>query len=424
MKTLFILHVLICSLLHAHVFSLEGKLPNGLSYFIHQNPASKKKISIDFIVRTGSLTENEQERGFSHLVEHAIGNELEFKGDKITDPLCALWDLSAPEFNALTSYQYTQYHLEISLAIPNGFQEGLKTISSIFAPFSETTFLASKEEVLKEILEIEINPAKKWDKEKIGHEYPLYKTQHPLGDPACISRASNQELQTFFKKWYQPQHCALVIVGNVDPSTTLELIHNYFDSIPAANTCAQLEMASEYFPEGFEIYLDKNLDQIVLTLVKPLPEHDDLAFSLWILALNNHLQAYLSNYHPQLDSISHPKLLRIQINLLQPDVLKGAYELSDALSLFEEKKMSLEEFNFYKAYVKQALQQELQNDLYLSRFYRDRFINNSDCELLSPSTINDLSIERFYEITRDMSIFPRAVLATNKTSFEGGCHDY
>ncbi|MBP7073851.1 MAG: insulinase family protein [Rhabdochlamydiaceae bacterium] len=423
MKILFILHVLICSLLPTQAFSLEGKLPNGLSYFIHQNPSSKKKISIDFIVRGGSLAENEKERGFSHLVEHSIGNGLEFKGVKITDPLCPLWDLSAPEFNVFTSYQFTQYHMEISLAIPDGFQEGLKTISSIFTPFSEANFLTSREEVLKEILEIETTPSKKWDKEKIGCEYPLYKNQHPLGDSSCITAASKEELHDFFKKWYQPQNCAIIIVGNVDSSATLQLLENSFGSIPITNTLASTEKPSEYLPEGLEIYYDEKLDQIELTLIKTIPELDYLTFSLWTLALNNHLQAYLPNYNPRLEIISHPKLFRIKIYLSQHDLLKGAYDLSDALSSYEEKKMALEEFNFYKAYIKEALQHEIQNDLYLSRFYRDLFVNESSNELLSPDAIDALSLEQFHEITRNMCVFPRAVLATNKTSFEGDSHD-
>ncbi len=421
MKIFFILHILICCLLPSHAFPLSGKLPNGLSYFIHQNPASKKKISIDFIVRGGSLSEDVKERGFSHLAEHYVGNALEFKGVKITDPLCPLWDLSAPEFNAFTSYQFTQYHLEISLAIPDGLQEGLKTISSILLPFPDTNFLASKEEILKEILEIETTPSKKWDKERIGHEYPLYKTQHPLGDASCISAAMKEALHAFLKKWYQPHHCALIIVGNVDPSTALQLLENSFGSIPITETLAHVESPPTYLPEGFEIYFDNKLDQIEMTLLKPA--QDNLAFSLWTLTLNHHLQTHLPNFSPRLDLISHPKLLRIKIIFNPDDLPQGAYDFSNALTSFEEKKMGLEEFNFYKALIKEALQHELQNDLYLSSFYRDLFIDDSSRELFSPDAIDALSLETFYEITRGMSVFPRAVLATSQTSFAGGSRD-
>lgn len=421
MKILFILQVLFCSLIPYQLFSIEGKLPNGLTYFIHQNPASKKKISIDFIVRGGSLAENEHEKGFSHLVEHSIGNELEFMEVKITDPFCPLWDLSAPEFNAFTSYQFTQYHMEISLAIPGGLQEGLKTISSIFT--SEINFHASKEETIQEILEIETTPSKKWDKEKIGYEYPLYKSQHPLGDISCISAASEEELHAFFKKWYQPYNCAIIIVGNVDPSATLMMIHNYFDLIPPTQTPTVIEKTKDYLPEGFEIYVDKDLSQITLSFVKPIQDLHDLTFSLWLLALNTHLQTYLSNYHPQLEVISHPKLLRIQINPLEHDLTKSAYELSETLNAFEDKKMGLEEFNFYKAHIKQALHHLLQNDLYLSCFYRDLFVNESNKALISPHSIDDLSLEKFHETTRNMCVFPRAILATSQTSFEGDSHD-
>ena len=141
---------------------ISGQLHNGLTYYIHHDPHAKKHTSLDFIVRAGSLDEQEDERGFSHLIEHDISNKIQFKGKKIVDERCAIWDSTCPQIGAVTSYVFTQYHLEISRALPGGLEEGLLGFFNVLSQCSldQQCLQDAKNEVLQEFdLPARANPA-------------------------------------------------------------------------------------------------------------------------------------------------------------------------------------------------------------------------------------------------------------------------
>jgi len=208
----------------------SGQLLNGLTYFIHHNPLSKKHISLDFVIKVGPLDEQEDEKGFSHLIEHSLGHNMEFKGKKITDLRCQIWDFSSPNIEALTTYDFTQFHFDISLAIPQALEETLLGMAKPLSPFflDEPYLRSMKDEILEELDEIELSPVESWKRWKITQEYPQYRDKHPQGTQETISQASVEKLHQFYEKKYQPHRMALIIMGNVDLQRTKELIEKNF----------------------------------------------------------------------------------------------------------------------------------------------------------------------------------------------------
>src|SRR5258707_13462638 len=47
-----------------------AKLPNGLTYFIRQNPRPAQRVSMRLAVKAGSLFEADDQRGLARLIEH------------------------------------------------------------------------------------------------------------------------------------------------------------------------------------------------------------------------------------------------------------------------------------------------------------------------------------------------------------------
>ena len=83
-KILFIFLILLISPVKSeNVFPLDpainyGKLENGLTYYIRENSTPKDKVVMRLFIKTGSVMEEEHQRGLAHLIEH-----MAFNGYKI-----------------------------------------------------------------------------------------------------------------------------------------------------------------------------------------------------------------------------------------------------------------------------------------------------------------------------------------------------
>ena len=55
----------------------QGKLDNGMSYFIRENGEPKNRIQLRLVVKTGSCMEEDDQKGVAHFVEHLCFNGSE-----------------------------------------------------------------------------------------------------------------------------------------------------------------------------------------------------------------------------------------------------------------------------------------------------------------------------------------------------------
>ncbi len=51
-----------------------GKLSNGLTYYLKQNPKPEKRLLLQLAVNAGSVNENDSQQGLAHFVEHMCFN--------------------------------------------------------------------------------------------------------------------------------------------------------------------------------------------------------------------------------------------------------------------------------------------------------------------------------------------------------------
>jgi zinc protease len=91
-----------------------GTLPNGLRYAVRQNKLPAGQVSIRVRIDAGSLHEEDNERGWAHLVEH-----MAFRGSKSFGDREAryIWQTLGASFgsdtNASTSPTQTVYQLDL-----------------------------------------------------------------------------------------------------------------------------------------------------------------------------------------------------------------------------------------------------------------------------------------------------------------------
>jgi zinc protease len=63
----------------------------------------------------------------------------------------------------------------------------------------------------------------------VAHPYGI----PTIGWPSDIESWRIDDLKNFFKTYYAPNNCTLILVGNVEPKATIELARKYFEPIPA-----------------------------------------------------------------------------------------------------------------------------------------------------------------------------------------------
>ena len=78
-KFLIFLFLTISPLQAENIFPLDpaityGKLDNGLTYYIRENSTPKDKVSMRLFIKSGSMMEEDHQRGLAHLLEHMAYN--------------------------------------------------------------------------------------------------------------------------------------------------------------------------------------------------------------------------------------------------------------------------------------------------------------------------------------------------------------
>ncbi len=85
-----------------------GKLDNGLTYYVRENPEPDDRAEIWLLVDAGSNQEDDDQQGLAHFVEHMAFNGTEnYPRQKLIDYLESTGMRFGPDINAYTSFEET-----------------------------------------------------------------------------------------------------------------------------------------------------------------------------------------------------------------------------------------------------------------------------------------------------------------------------
>ncbi len=223
----------------------EGKLDNGMSYFIRENSEPKNRIQLRLVVKAGACMEDDDQKGIAHFVEHMCFNGTEnFEKSAIVDYFESIGMAFGPEVNAETSFEQTVYMLEL----PADDIEMLKTSILVLHDWaSAVTFDA--EEIEKErgvIIEewrmrMQGVQGRITDKEiSVLLKDSRYADRLPIGDMDVIKNISRERIVDFYKKWYRPENMAVVAVGDIEAAVLENAIKEIMGEIPASDKKSKL----------------------------------------------------------------------------------------------------------------------------------------------------------------------------------------
>lgn len=207
-----------------HYFTLE----NGLKVLINPDK-TVPKVSVQLWYNVGSKDELNGEKGLAHLLEHMI-----FKGTKTLSEsdINLITQKLSGYTNAFTSYDYTGYMFDFP---KHHWQSALSMLSDCMSncTFDEDMLQSELKAVIQELKMYKDNYSSSLIETMTGTIFADHPYHNPIiGYKQDLWSISREGLLAFYKKYYNPQHATLVVVGDVDPEKALEDIKAYFEQIP------------------------------------------------------------------------------------------------------------------------------------------------------------------------------------------------
>ena len=208
------------------------KYANGLTVLLHEDD-SDPLVHVNITYHVGSAREEPQRSGFAHFFEHMM-----FQGSAHVDDEehFRIVTEAGGDLNGSTSNDRTNYFQ----TVPSNQLE-----TALWLEADRMGFLL--EAVTQEKFEIQRSTVKNERGQNVenrpyGRVYEkllaaLYPNGHPyswpvIGYPEDLDAATLEDLKHFFLRWYGPNNATLIIAGNIDESSALEMVDKYFGSIP------------------------------------------------------------------------------------------------------------------------------------------------------------------------------------------------
>ena len=251
---LFLLSVLPVSLSAQNVVQdasiRQGKLKNGLTYYIRHN--DKEAGLADFYIaqRVGSILEEPRQRGLAHFLEHMAFNGTKHfpgKGKKLgIVPWCETIGVKfGANLNAYTSVDQTVYHIGSAPIKREGIIDSCLLVLNDWSQF----ILLEDKEIDKERGVIH----EEWRNRRTGmamqrmmenvmpkiYKGTKYEDSLPIGNMDIVDHFPYKDLRDYYQKWYRPDLQAIVVVGDFDVDQMEQKIQKLFGKIKAHKNPAE-----------------------------------------------------------------------------------------------------------------------------------------------------------------------------------------
>lgn len=204
--------------------SIEGiseyRLANGLRVLLFAD-ASKPTVTVNLVYGVGSVDENYGETGMAHLLEHLL-----FKGTPNHPDISGEMKKRGIDFNASTSMDRTNYFSSFP-ANPATLQWvlAMEADRMVHSNIAKTDLDSEMTVVRNELESGENNPVgvllqRIRSSAYLWHNYG----NSTIGARSDVEGVPIENLQAFYRRWYQPDNATLIIAGRIDPASTLQQI--------------------------------------------------------------------------------------------------------------------------------------------------------------------------------------------------------
>ncbi|NRR31003.1 insulinase family protein [Oxalobacteraceae bacterium] len=206
----------------------EYRLPNGLKVLLFPD-ASKPTVTVNVTYLVGSRHENYGETGMAHLLEHML-----FKGTPRHRAIPKDFAERGMEFNGTTSYDRTNYY-EVFQASKDNLKWALDMEADrmVHSTVARKDLDSEMTVVRNEYESGENGPFEVLMKrmQSVAYDWHSY-GRSTIGNRSDIENVRIENLQAFYRTYYQPDNAVLLVAGKFDPAQTLAWISKSFGVIP------------------------------------------------------------------------------------------------------------------------------------------------------------------------------------------------
>jgi zinc protease len=261
---------------------VEHTLANGLKVLLLREPRAPI-ITLQVWYRVGSRNEALGKTGISHLCEHMM-----FKGTAKYGPKYFSREVQkvGGTDNAFTSRNYTAYfetgpkdQLRHWLEMEADRMRGINV--------DEKTFETEKKVVIEERrMRTEDDPVNFMQEAAMAATFEAHPYQWPIiGWLHDIESISLDDYRTYYHRYYLPNNCTLVVVGDIDPKEALAQIEATFGALPAGPEPPKVtaQEPKHFGPRRVEVHRQAQFPSLLMNYHVPNWENPE-AYPLELLA--------------------------------------------------------------------------------------------------------------------------------------------
>ena len=241
-----------------------GKLENGLTYYIRHNDKPADRAEFYLATDVGAFQEEDDQDGLAHFLEHMCFNGTKnFPEKKLLDWLQNIGAEFGRNINASTGFEQTQYMLN---NIPITRESVIDSCLLVLHDYShyvncEQEEIDAERGVILEERRTRRDAGWRIFEKSLPYYYgdTPYSRRTLIGGEEQLKTFKRESLINFYRKWYNPDMQAVIVVGDFDVDMMEGKIKSTFGSIPAPEVPTQ----------KIEYKLPGNVEPIVAILTDP-----------------------------------------------------------------------------------------------------------------------------------------------------------
>ena len=218
-----------------------GKLENGLTYYIRHNSQPAQRAEFYLATNVGAYQEEDDQDGLAHFLEHMCFNGTKnFPDKKLLEYLQSIGAEFGRNINASTGFEQTQYMLNNIPIIREGIIDSCLLVLHDYAHY--VTCAPEEIDAERGVIVEERRSRRDANWRIFERMLPYYfgdtkmARRTLIGGEEQLKTFKYESLTNFYRKWYNPDMQAVIVVGDFDVDMMEQKIKNTFSSIPAPET--------------------------------------------------------------------------------------------------------------------------------------------------------------------------------------------
>jgi zinc protease len=263
----------------------EYRLSNGLRVLLFPDP-SKPTITVNITYLVGSRHENYGETGMAHLLEHLL-----FKGTPRHPAIDQEFNQRGVRYNGTTWLDRTNYFEMFQASDDNlAWAIELEADRMVNSNIAKKDLDSEMTVVRNEYESGENSPFSVLLKRLQGVAYDWHSYgRSTIGNRSDIENVRIENLQAFYRRYYQPDNAVLLIAGRFEPARALDLVARHFGAIPRPTRVLPPEWTVEPTQDGpreFSVRRKGDIQIVGIAYKVPSTLHQDsdgLGFANFVL---------------------------------------------------------------------------------------------------------------------------------------------